>query len=260
MMRIFLRPLLLSLLCIFAQFSHAAGAISQGLAEEISYSSGVATSTTGSLTTAATGSTFLIVFRDYSPATTTVTDTKSNSYTQIGSTVTIGSTALSAWLCVNCTGGSGHKPTVTKSSGDLGVVSFSEITGTATASATDGTAGAGLDTSSPFDATVTTTNANDLIVGIGSGDGFTTTITYTPGAGFTLITAPSNSSGTNALSLGVMTRNPGATGTYGPNFTVSSGPNAGVITFALKELAGGGTVVNPLTNKGGAAASPITLQ
>jgi hypothetical protein len=253
------RLLALFFLCGFTQFASAAGAVSQGLFEELAISGGTPTSTTASINTT-TGSTFLIVFRDYTPSVSAVTDNKSNTYTQVGTTVTIGGTGLSVWICVNGTGGSGHKPTITKSNGDFALISFAEITGTATSSATDGTASAALDSSSPFDGTVTTSNANDLIIGIGSTDGAAGTVTYTPGTGFTLISGPSNSSGTNALSLGVMTRNPGATGTYGPNFTVNSGSNAAVVTFALKELAGASTVVNPITHKGGTAASPITLQ
>jgi hypothetical protein len=218
-----------------------AGTIFQGFSGEYTCVSATPTAPSSGSINTTTGSTFFCVARDYSPSVTAATDNYSNTYSQVGTTVTIGSTGLSVWMCENGTGGTGHKPSVTKSTGDLISFSFFEVTGSLTASSLDGTAGAGLDTSSPFNATVTTGNANDLIITVGGSNGAATTITYTPGAGFTLAgSGVTWATGTNGLALGVMSQNVSATGTYGGNFTQSSGTQAGVITFALKDAGGGG--------------------
>jgi len=185
-----------------------------------------------------TGHTFIGVVRDYTPSMTDFTDSFSNTYTQVGSTVTIGGTALSVWMCVNGTGGASHTPSIKKTNGDFAAVTFFEVSGTATSSALDGTPGAGLDTGTPFNATVTTANANDFIITIGGSNGATTTINYTAGTGFTTDANATYTVGTDGLSMGVMTRSVSATGTYGGNFTQSNGSSSGVITFALKEIGG----------------------
>jgi hypothetical protein len=222
-----------------------AGAIAQGFSEEKTLVSNTPTALNGSITTT-TGSTFVCAIRDYSAGISAVTDNFSNTYTQIGSTIAVGSNSLTVWICVNGTGGASHRPTITKTSGDLLSASFFEVTGIVTSSATDGTTGSGLDASSPFNATVTTANATDLVITIGASNGGAATITYTPGAGFTLAGGGTTyATGTNGLSIGVMSQHVVATGTYGGNFTQSSGTSAGVITFALKDAGAATATATP---------------
>jgi hypothetical protein len=220
------------------------GSILQGFSGEFSAVSGTPTAPSSGSISTTTGNHFVCVVVDYSPSVTAITDNFSNTYSQVGSTVTNGSVALSVWLCIAGTGGAGHKPSVTKTTGDALSFSFMEIAGSASASPLDGTVGAGLDSASPYNATVTTANATDLVITIGSSNGAATTVTYTPGTGFTLATGGvTYPTGTNVLSIGVMYQNVSATGTYGGNFTVSSGTACGVITFALKDAAGGSDVL-----------------
>ena len=219
-------------------------AISQGVSAEATIGSNTPTTLTAGINTGATGSSFLIVTCEYSASLTTVTDTFSNSYSLLTSQVT-GSRLLSVYLCTNGSGGTAHKPTLTKSAGDVTACCFGEVTGGATTSLTDGTAGTALDSSSPFNATVTTTNPVDLVITAGSCDGASNPVTYTPGSGFTLHSTMSFTNGANSDSIGIMYQRVTSTGTYGGNFTTSSGTNTAVITFALKEFAGVNTTITP---------------
>jgi len=218
-------------------------ALAQGLAEEHTFGSGIPQSLTGTLTTAATGSYFYVVVRAYSPSANTVTDTYSNTWSLLGSQAN-GSTTTYVYQGASAgggtaAGGAGHTVTISKATGDTASVSFFEVTGAATSTVQDGTLVSNLDAASPFDQTITTTNATDLIIGIGASNSAANPTTYTPGTGFTLSAGATFSDGTNSDTIGVMSRRVTSTGTYGPNFTTSSGTNAAVLTFALKEAAGG---------------------
>jgi hypothetical protein len=221
-------------------------AIAQGLSEEHTFSSNTPTALTGSLNTAATGSYFVVVVRAYSPSANTITDTFSNTWTLLGS-IANGSTTTYVYLGAAsgggpAAGGSTHRPTISKATGDTAAVSFFEVTGAASSSVQDGTLASVLDSSSPFNQTITTTNATDLVIGIGASNSAANPTTYTPGTGFTLASSSSFTNGTNVDTIGVMSQRVTSTGTYGPNFTTSSGTNAAVLTFALKESASGPSV------------------
>jgi hypothetical protein len=226
----------------------------QGFTEELTAVSNVATSTSGSINTSATGA-FVIWVRDYSPSITTVTDNKGNTYTQIDATTVFGA---GWWLgvCRNGVGGTGHKPLVTKSTGDFFAVGLEEYSGVDT-SALDGTPTVVTDTATPYDSPLTTGNANDLIVTHGASNSVSTTCNYTPGTGFTLATGATSTVGTNGLSTGVMTQHVTATGTYGGNFTMSSGSQARVVTFAFKD-AGGATLAGTAADVAAASAALST--
>jgi len=221
-------------------------AIAQGLSEEHTYNSNVPLATTGSLNTSATGSYFVVVVRAYSPSANTITDTYSNTWTLLGSQAN-GSTTTYVYLGTSAAsgtaaGGTSHKVTVSKATGDTASVSFFEVTGAATSSVQDGTLVSNLDAASPFNQTITTTNATDLVIGIGASNSAANPTTYTPGTGFTLASTSSFTNGANSDTIGVMSQRVTSTGTYGPNFTTSSGTNAAVLTFALKESASGPSV------------------
>jgi hypothetical protein len=232
-------------------------AIAQGLAEEHTYGSNTPQATTGSLNTSATGSYFFVVIRAYSPSANTITDTYSNTWTLLGSQAN-GSTTTYVYKGASAGGGTAaggatHKITISKATGDTASMCFFEVTGAATSSVQDGTLASVLDSSSPFNQTITTTNATDLIIGIGASNSAANPTTYTPGTGFTLASTSSFTNGTNSDTIGVMSQRVTSTGTYGPNFTTSSGTNAAVLTFALKELAaaGGSKLLSMLNNQAG---------
>jgi hypothetical protein len=226
-----------------------AGSLAHGTAEEITIPSNTPTAITGSINSAASGSTFVVAIRDYSPSVTVVTDTvggvpTANVYARLNSRLTIGGNCLDLWVCYNGAGGSTHRPVITKTSGDLASVSFIEITGVETTSVLDVAGTAALDSSSPFNVTVGTSNAADIILTVGASDGSAATITTTPGVteAFTLSSVGNWVTGTNGLGIAWMYKNVAATGTYGANFTQSSGSNAGVQTFALKLLSSGSSI------------------
>lgn len=220
--------------------------IAQGLSEEKTFNSNVPTALTGSLNTSATGSYFFVVVRAYSPSANTITDTFSNTWTLLGSQAN-GSTTTYMYIGAASdgspgAGGSTHRPTISKATGDVASVSFFEVTGAASSSVQDGTLASVLDSSSPFNQTITTTNATDLIIGIGASNSAANPTTYTPGTGFSLASSSSFTNGTNSDTIGVMSQRVTSTGTYGPNFTTSSGTNAAVLTFALKEASSGPSI------------------
>lgn len=208
--------------------------------ESINFTSGTPASTTGSATTQASGSSFVIVLRSYGDNYTTVTDTFSNTYTlQRKIQNTSDTDWMHIYLCSNGSGGAGHKPTLTTSSTQQTIIGLHEITGGAAAILDLVSTGA-FDQSSPFGDSVTSTNAADMIVGYFGSNGAATTVTYTPGAGFSTFTSAGFNTGTDGLSFGVAYQVVAATGTYNPAFTVSSGIRGPAITLALKAAAGGG--------------------
>jgi hypothetical protein len=130
-------------------------------------------------TTQASGSTFVVaVSFDNGASISTVTDSKSNAYTQIGTTqANAGSAHKKAlYRCENGTGGASHTATVAFTGGSaFGTVYLIEITGAAAASF-DQTA-QGADTSSPYTLTLPVlSQADEVIITLhGSGQGGTVT-------------------------------------------------------------------------------------
>lgn len=211
--------------------------------ENIAASNGTPVSTSGSATTSASGSSFLIALRSFGDVYTTVTDNKSNTFTLQRKIQNTGDGDwLHIYLCSNGTGGAGHKPTLTVSSSLNVVYGLIELTGGA-ASILDAVSTGAFDSSSPFGDSVTSTNANDLILGFYGNNAAAGTIIFTPGAGFATVTAAQFTDGTSSLTLGVASQVVSSTGTYNPAFTVSSGSRGPAITLALKGAGGTGIVV-----------------
>jgi hypothetical protein len=206
--------------------------VGQSFSESLGIS-GSPTSTTGSVTTSASSSSFIIFANIFFGVLAAANDNKSNTYTRLGSIEnTTDGNQLDVWLCTNGAGGAGHKPTVTGPFGTTATVGFIEITGAETSSVLDGVIQLIFDQASPFGADVTTANAHDLILGIfGSSIG---PVTYTAGSGFTLVTAASGNE------VGVAKRLVTSTGTYNPAFTLSSGSRGPAATIAFKDFGSGG--------------------
>ena len=238
-MKVFRNLFVALVLWTLASFSLAAIAPGAALPnEEINLTSGTPGGTAGSITTQVSNSSFVIVLRAYANNFTTVTDTFSNTYSlQRAIQNTSDGDWLAVYLCSSCTGGSGHKPSITVSGSEMVSMGLFEITGGA-ASIVDVVSTGAFDTSSPFGDPVTSTNANDMILGLFGSNGAATTVTYTTGTGFTLFPSAGSTIGTNGLSLGVSYQVVSSTGTYNPAFTVSSGIRGPCITLALKASTG----------------------
>lgn len=221
--------------------------------EEINVTSGTPTTTTGSATTQASGSSFLIPLRAYGDLYSAVTDSFNNTYTFQGKKQnTSDGDWLHLYLCQNGTGGASHKPKVTVSGTELVSFGLFEVQGAATASLDAVSAGV-FDSSSPFGDALTTTNAADMVIGLFGSNGAAGTVTYTPGSGFSTFTGAGSSIGTNGLSFGVAYQVVAATGTYNPAFTVSSGNRGPALTIALKAAAAASNkqLLSMLSNQGG---------
>ncbi len=210
--------------------------------ESISLTGGVATTTAGSTTTQASGSTFVIILRAYSDNYSAVTDSFSNTYTlQRKIQNTSDTDWLHIYLCSNGTGGAVHKPKVTSAITQLVNFGLHEITGAASSSVDVVSTGA-FDQATPFGDPVTSTNANDIILGYFGGNGSTTTVTYTPGSGFTTFPSAGFNTGTDGLSTAVVYQVASSTGTYNPAITASAGGRGAAITLALKASASGPSI------------------
>jgi hypothetical protein len=175
-----------------------------------------------------------------------ITDNKSNTYTQIGAATAIAGTGGSyltrLYYCENATGGSSHQVTVTLSAAALLTIFLVEITGGATSSSLDQHAET-LDFSSPYSsgATATTTNAADLLVSMYFGSSVSNPATHaqsggTPSSGWTLQTNAEETNGSNRITGCTMTQIVAATGAYDGSWTESGSSGAAIYVAAFKEL------------------------
>jgi hypothetical protein len=182
-----------------------------------------AATTAAVTTTGGSGSAFLlgIVWYGTSAAPATVTDSKSNTWTQVSSPVTFVSDPVGkavVYKCLGGTGGATHtvSATFTDSSGGLSLF-FVELLGF-TSPSINGSASA-VDTTNPFaSGSVTTTVANAILVGV--------TGTYQAGnesrawSGFTEQETYGN--GATDFTGGLATQIVSATGTYTAGYTDSA--------------------------------------
>lgn len=208
--------------------------------------SSAASITTGSVTTAASGSTFVIFVAYDSGCFSSISDSKGNTYTQIQSEVNNAGhgNACRLYYCQNGTGGAGHTATLNMSPSAFGNVHIVEITGGALTGILD-QAPAGLDDgASPFtsNTTGTTAQANELVLAFtetGGTSGPGETLTW--GNSFTQIDGQNDGSfhTSYAASLGVT-----STGTYQSTFTSNQASEAITFIATFKEAAGGASVVD----------------
>jgi hypothetical protein len=133
--------------------------------------SGASSADTGSITTVAGRSLIAAVIAQDQTTAATVTDTYSNTWTALGSTLgvaTYGGFCIAWYICRNPTMGSGHVFTAIGAYPTIFVV---EISGLAASSYTEGENKV-IDTSGPnFTGTVTTTGADRLVLSFLGGDG-----------------------------------------------------------------------------------------
>lgn len=198
----------------------------------------------------ASGSTFYVwAVWDSSGTFTSVVDSKSNSYTIVGSELTVGTMKARLYKCVNGTGGASHTATFTVSAGDI-TLFLVEATGCDTVSPVD-QSDRRTDSASPYTlaAGLTTTQANELLLTFLCGDSGANPATHAEtGLGSSTIAVEETNGSANwtgAVAWSYKT----STGTFNPSWTESSNTNACVALETLKEATGGaaGSGPNPRT-------------
>lgn len=167
--------------------------ITFGASAQIS-NSGTFTVTTGGILTQATGSTFFITTSIASTGVTTVTDSYSNSYTQIGATVDdTNGRFLRRFQCTNGVGGAGHTFSGTDSLGGAFTLMAGELLGAATSSALDQS---NTNVNGFYDPSVTPFTSNnititppangEILLAVYSSQAFVASLTFTESQGFTV--------------------------------------------------------------------------
>lgn len=198
-----------------------------------------ATSTTTSSFTSTAGNTIWVGVSDASgQGSLTISDNKSNTYTQIGTTRTSASGAqIRRYYCANIAGGSGHTVTSTWGSNSDATVHVLELAGVATASL-DSAASAQIDDSNPpWTVTSGTLAQADSIAIAMTGTAFSGT--WSESSGFTVQTqeGDSNLYWTGCAASKVVA----ATTALTPSFTISGGgSDCAVAVDVFKAAAAGG--------------------
>lgn len=185
--------------------------------------------------TTTSGSTFVIIL-SYGPSCTpnTPTDSKSNTYTKRGSTVTAGiGNSIELWAAENGTGGDGHAATATFTGNPDGTAYLVEITDAATASFD--TSNGGADGTDPHETTLgTLAQADSIIISVVSSSAGSPTYGSTNG---TILDAEQDGGlyWTSAIGKLVVASTTGPT----VGFTGGNGDSI-VYGAAFKQSAGGG--------------------
>jgi len=201
------------------------------------------TATTGSITTQAAGSGLVVIVNLEKPTQTftSVTDSKSNTWTQVGSELTDsgGVVAMRRYRCANAVGGSGHTFTLTCNVAGTCGIAVVEIKTTNGAGVTLDQEGVVNDAASAYDSgPETTTIADEFLLGGFTCEGSGGTYTHTVGNSFTLINGETD--GSNFFPLATMYRIVTATGTYNTTTTVTTTPVAALCSLdTFSEAAGG---------------------
>jgi hypothetical protein len=217
-----MRGWLIALLLLLGVASPAWSAIAH--VQTVSCETGGSTACTTPGVTSTTGNLFVASTGYCCAAFTSITDSKSNTYTNAVAEISFASVLGRQQYVAGGTGGGSHTFTVTGGSGFYASLSVSEISGaaaspldkTATGTSTSGT-------SHTTAATATTSQANELLVGFGTTTSDTTFTTDT-GAGWTERTNIATDLDTEGLLTG--TKIVSATGAY--TFTYTTSPRDAV--------------------------------
>lgn len=173
----------------------------------------------------------------------TPTDTAGNTYVRVLSNSVLSTFDLEIWYALNTHTTASNKVTVTDTiGGSDGILVIEEWSGAATSSPTDGSASAGDATglsSTPNSGSFSTANAADLIwtaaaITLGAND-------LSAGTGYSNLTQ----NHTTFSNLGIASKVVAATGSYAGAFTSSAVGSWACGAVAIKQLAGGTTVVLP---------------
>jgi hypothetical protein len=194
------------------------------------------------VSTSASGSTFVVAAIWDTGTFSSITDSKSNVYTQIGTEVTFGSfpTRARVYYKENGVGGASHIATFNTSSASAITVLFLEITGALTSGSLDQSGGVN-DASSPFTLTagLTTAQAAEaLVTFLGCNSGSNPATHAETGLGSSTIqTAAEETDGTSFYTAALATAIKAATAAFNPSWTESGGTNSAVFLATFKEAA-----------------------
>jgi hypothetical protein len=217
--------------------------------------------TTSAVTTQASGSIFIIgsVFQD---TFVSATDSKGNTYTQIGTQVLVDTPNTGngrVYYDENATGGASHTFSCAYSASGAHTVVAAEITGAALSGALDVSSGARV-TSSPFTAAVTPTAGNRLLVAVWFGASSSNPATHNWSAqGFTLLTGADETDGSTTGTASIAWKSVAADGVTSYTASLTETGNTtegGLFLMAFKELLPPAFVVQPTnqsTNSGSTA-------
>lgn len=231
--------------------------------------------TTGAITTAASGSSFIVAAARGNARPATITDSKSNTYSAIGtaqSTIAAGTGAyLEIFLCENGVGGSGHTFTGDSSlnGGTYWSIFGIEITGGVLSGLVD-VFSQNQDAATAFDgSSITPTAGARLLLAFAASDGQSgsSTRTHTAGNSFTIVSGLNIASSSVSFPLVAAQRSVTGDGVTSYNSTFTESNNStegmGLFTLALKEASGGGGSIYPgiLTDSATVIGNPfISLQ
>lgn len=209
-------------------------------------SANAASVTTGAVTTQVSGSGLVLVVNYQASATfTSVTDSKGNTWTQIGSTITDDGTVLTMrrYRCANAVGGSSHTFTLTCTASNVCGIAAVEILTTNGAGVVLDQQAVQNDSASPYVSPgVTTAIANEMLIGGFSGQGPAGTYTHTFGNSFTLVNEETD--GNQFFPLATCSRIVSATGTYNTTCTVTTTPTHALCSLDTFSEAAGGSIVS----------------
>jgi hypothetical protein len=231
-------------------------------ASQKAQSASTAALTTVAITTAASGSSFL-VFPVYVTgnlaASTPITDSKGNTYTAIGTEITNGGIGISCrpYLCTNGTGGAGHTFTMANAGTSIASMMAVEITGGLTASLLDQYVASVVSSGPPYNQPVTTSaQADELVLALGISNSSAATVNYTVGGSFTK--QQEQTDGATVVSMCLASRVVSATGSYDPAWNPSAGTTVTAITLSLKAAAAGGSTATATPGVGAVNTSGLT--
>ena len=225
---------------------------------------GTSSDTTSAITTQASGSTIVVGIAYDTGTFSSLTDSKSNTYTLIGTEGTLssfgGKTRL--YVCHNATGGSSHTFTVAFSGGTVGYPSiFVQEFICSTPGSTDVSAQR-VTTSSPYalSSSITTTTANEMLVLFGSviGSG---SVVLADGAGFTNRLSVTDSNTYWAAAL--FTQAAASAGSYNCSVTETGSGSVSEMSLhvlAIKESAAGVTLTGSAATMAAGTAAPATAK
>ena len=230
----------------------AVGATSKGHSNSSS-----SLATTG-VTTQASGSIFVVAVIWGATATfTSITDSKSNTYTQIGTEISNGSTGANyrarLYYKENGTGGSSHTATINLSTAEVVTILFAEITGALTSSALDQSDGR-RDTSSPFTlaAGLSTAQADELLLSFLGGVSGSNPATHAEsGLGSSTVqSGAEETDGSQFWTGAIATAVKSSTGTFNPSWTESGNTTDSAVFLATfkASAAGGSTTTKTMSD------------
>lgn len=199
--------------------------------------SATSVTTTGVTTTGGAGTVFVAAIGAFNGAPSSLTDSKGNTYTQVGSTQASSADAnlrLAIYECIGGTGGASHTFTGHTGSGAVISIWVVEVTGVSTASPRDQAPAISDDTASPYTSgTANTTQANEALISFASTFSSSGTETLTWGNSFTGLDAQTNANAD--ITGGSATRLVTATGAYSSSFTSAGAGTAaalvGLVTY-----------------------------